>query len=481
MNFKSCIIIGAGNAGRPVARLLNHKGVDVTITDTKKYDDFTSRRQEMLDILHDEGVTLDLGVKNPDIDKYDAVFLAPTIPVTASIHKEIEEKSKILITRKMISDIVNNILDMDKIGITGSFGKTTTTNMLTHIFKAAGFNVYQCSSMKWNLVSEAIVDDIVRGEYKGADIAILELPHGTLGLMGELDLKIGVLTNLRPEHLCEFGGSMQKYIDRKACILPASDTLVANVQCGDLLTYKRKDTIYFNFENDEEVNTEKYVPAYDGSYENNSYHIKIDNGTSIIESDIDIDTIAYYNYENLTAAIATSMTYGISLDDIKKGIRLFTGVGGRMEYLGKFNGVDAYYDASYGDQSVRQALEAIKDEYLIILYNSVNSTTIRDPSESGRVIGDYANMVIATGYVEITDTLNMNSAIELLHAIENDDVIKLAVCTIDEAAELAMKYAKPGDIIVHLGPGASNSYQQVKDRMLKGLNEGSKRYENNGY
>lgn len=299
--------------------------------------------------------------------------------------------------------------------------------------------------------------------------------------MGDLDLKIGVLTNLRPEHLCEFGGSMQKYIDRKACILPASDTLVANVQCGDLLTYKRKDTIYFNFENDEEVNTEKYVPTYDGSYENNSYHVKIDNNGSIVESDIDIDTIAYYNYENLTAAIATSMTYGISLDDIKKGIRLFTGVGGRMEYLGKFNGVDAYYDASYGDQSVRQALEAIKDEYLIILYNSVNSTTIRDPSESGRVIGDYANMVIATGYVEITDTLDMNSAVELLYAIENDDVIKLAVCTIDEAAELAMKYAKPGDIIVHLGPGASNSYQQVKDRMLKGLNEGSKRYENNRY
>ena len=39
-----------------------------------------------------------------------------------------------------------------------------------------------------------------------------------------------------------------------------------------------------------------------------------------------------------------------------------------------------------------------------------------------------------------------------------------------------MKYAKEGDIIVHLGPGASNSYQQVKDKLIKGLKEGSKRY-----
>ncbi|WP_455645114.1 Mur ligase family protein [Methanosphaera sp.] len=479
MTFNSCLVVGAGNAGRPVARLLNHQGVDVTITDAKTYDEFTTRRQGMLDILKKEGVTLDLGVKTPVIDDFDAIFLAPTIPETAPIRKEIENQSKIIVTGKTISNIVNEIIDMDKIGITGSFGKTTTTDMLTNIFKAAGLNVYHCSSMKWNLVSEAIVDDIVRGEYKGADVAILELPHGTLGLLSELDLKIGVLTNIRPEHLCEFGGSMQKYVDRKECILPISNTLVANVQCGDLLTYKREDTIYFNFENDEEADTEKYVPIYEGYYKDDQYNIKVTKDDEIIETSIDIDTIAFYNYENLTAAIATSLTYGLSIDDVKKGIALFTGVGGRMEYLGKYNGVDAYYDASYGDQSVRQALEAIKDEHLIILYNTVDSTTIRDKAESGRVIGDYANMVIATGYVEITDTLNMDSAIELLSAIENDDVIKLAVCTIDEAAELAMKYAKPGDIIVHLGPGASNSYDQVKNRMLKGLTEGSKRYGSN--
>ena len=333
--------------------------------------------------------------------------------------------------------------------------------------------------MKWNLVSEAIVDDIIKGEYKGADIAIVELPHGTLGLLGELDLKIGVLTNLRPEHLCEFGGSMQKYVDRKACILPASQTLVANSQCGDLLTYKRDDTIYFNFEDQEELDLEKYKPVYTGLIDDDgNYHIQIDTHDEISDYEVDIDTVAYYTYENLTAAIAASMTYGLTIDDVKRGISNFTGVGGRMEYLGKFNGVDAYYDASYGDQSVRQALEAIKDENLIILYDNVDSTTIRDKKESGRTIGDYANIVIASGYVEVTNTLDMDSALELLGAIENDDVVKLGVCTVDEAAELAMKYAKPGDIIVHLGPDASNSYEQAKTRMLKGLNEGSKRYDN---
>ena len=477
MNFKSCLVVGAGNAGRPVARLLNHERVDVTLYDTKSFNDFTTRRQDRLSILEKEGVTLELGTKYPDIGKYDAIFLAPTIPESALIRNEIKKQNKIEITRKTISDIVNKILTMDKIGITGSFGKTTTVNMLTNIFKAAEYDVYQCSSMKWNLVSEAIVDDIVKGEYKRADIAILELPHGTLGLMGELDLKVGVLTNLRPEHLCEFDGSMEKYVERKTCIIPASKTLVANSQCGDLLTYKREDTIYFSFENGEDVGIKKYIPTYQGFYDD-KYNIKITKDDETIESSIDIDTIAFYTYENLTAAIATSMEYGISLEDIKKGIGTFTGVGGRMEYLGDFNGVDAYYDASYGDQSVRQALKSIKDENLIILYDNVDSTTVRDKAESGRVIGDYANIVIASGYVEITDTLDMDAALELLNAVENKDVLKIAVRDVEEAAELAIKHAKQGDIIVHLGPDASNSYQQTKDKMINGLKKGCKRYAN---
>lgn len=479
--IKSCVVIGAGNAGRPVARLLNHQGIEVTITDSKEYEQFSTRRQEMLDVLKNEGIQLVLGEKHPNISDFDAIFFAPTIPESAQIRKDAEEYSLKIIDRTYVSNVVNNIINMPKIGITGSFGKTTTTTMVTNIFKAAGFKVYQCSSMKWNLVSEAIVDDIVRGEYKDADIAILELPHGTLGLLGELDLTIGVITNLHPEHLCEFGGSMEKYVERKACILPASKTLIANVQCGDLLTYQRLDTIYFNFEDNLEKDLSKYKPTYEGSYNGDKFFIKINNDQKI-QDELKLDTIANYNYENLTAAIAIGMTYGISFEDIKKGISMFTGVGGRMEYLGKFNGIDAYYDASYGDQSVRQALESIKDENLIILYGSVDSTTIRDKAESGRVIGDYANIVIASGYVEITDTLNMDGAIELLSAIENENVIKMAVCTMDESAELAMKYAKEGDIIVHLGPGASNSYQQVKDKLIKGLENGCKRYgKNNEY
>ena len=477
MEIKKCLVIGAGNAGRPVAKILNHVGVEVVVTDTKKMEQFSPRFQGYLEDMKSMGITLSLGINEPDVTGFDSIYLAPTIPQSAPIRKIAEDNNLKVLSHEYISKIIDDILDMDKIGITGSFGKTTTTTMITNIFQQAGYRVYSCSSMKQNLVSEALVNDIINGEHIGADIAILELPHGTLGLLRGLKLKIGIITNVLSEHLSEFGGSLQKYADRKAMIMDMCDTLIANCQCGDILTYKRKDTIYYNMQSSysKDFDTEKYPPKFTSYFKDDIFHVNYEENGTIMDETFKLDSIANYNYENLTAAVAVGITYGLSINDIKKGINMFESVGGRMEYLGNYNGADAYYDASFGP-SIRQALEAVKDRNIIVVFGFLDTTTIRDKKENGKIVGEYANMVIATGYAELMGELNMDNALELLNAIENKDVIKLAVCDVEEASELAVKYAKEGDIIVHLGTGASNSYQEVKDKLLKGLTEGSKRY-----
>jgi UDP-N-acetylmuramoylalanine--D-glutamate ligase len=477
LEIKNCIVIGAGNAGRPVAKLLNYLDVEVTMTDTKKLDEFTPRFQGYLTDLEKMGITLSLGVDTPDITGFDAIYLAPTIPESAPIWKLAKENNLKILDCEYISGLIDEILDMDKIGITGSFGKTTTTTMITNIFQHAGYNVYHCSSMKQNLVSEALVNDIIKGEHIGADIAIIELPHGTLGLLGKMTLKIGVLTNVLSEHLSEFDDSMEKYAERKSMMLDMCDKFIANCQCGDLVGYKREDTIYYNMLSSfsDEIDTEKYPPKFTGFFKDDIFHINYCDDGKLVDETFKLDSIANYNYENLIAAVGVGVTYGLPMDAIKKGINAFESVGGRMEYLGNFNGADAYYDASFGP-SIRQALEAIKDKNIIVVFGFLDTTTIRDKKLNGKIIGDYASMVIATGYAELMGELNMDNAFELLNAIENKDVVKLAVCDVEEASELAVKYAKEGDIIVHLGTGASNSYQEVKDKMIKGLTEGSKRY-----
>ena len=73
-----------------------------------------------------------------------------------------------------------------------------------------------CSSRMGNLLSETIIDGIVKGLHKKNDIAVLEIPHGTLGVTFKVHLKVAVLTNIYIDHLDEFDNSLEKYAARNA-------------------------------------------------------------------------------------------------------------------------------------------------------------------------------------------------------------------------------------------------------------------------
>ena len=197
MNY---LVVGAGNASRPVARLLNHLGHDVVVTDLKDISEFKIEFQRSLIEMEKEGVTLDMANKNPSVDGFDAVYMPPTLPKSAPIAQKIAESDLKILTNEEFSKIVNDLIPYDIIGITGTMGKTTTTFITTSLFKQAGYKVWSCSSLVNNLVSEAIIDGIVKGKVNECDIAIFELPHGTIGLLNKLDIKICLLTNVAEEY-----------------------------------------------------------------------------------------------------------------------------------------------------------------------------------------------------------------------------------------------------------------------------------------
>ena len=179
MNY---LVVGAGNASRPVARLLNYLGHNVTITDLKEISEFKPIYQTWLHKMEGEGITLDLKNPNPTLDGIEAVYIPPTLPEDAPISKLIAASDVKILTNEQFSKMVNELVSTDIIGITGSMGKTTTTMLISSVFKAAGYNVWTCSSLANNLVSETIIDGIITGKAQNCDIAVFELPHGTLGL-----------------------------------------------------------------------------------------------------------------------------------------------------------------------------------------------------------------------------------------------------------------------------------------------------------
>ena len=313
MNY---LVVGAGNASRPVARLLNYLNHDVVITDLKDISEFKIEFQRSLIEMEKEGVKLDLANKDPSVEGFDAVYMPPTLPNTAPIAKKVADSDLKVLTNEEFSKIVNDLIPVDIIGITGTMGKTTTTFITTSLFKQAGYKVWSCSSLVNNLVSEAIIDGIVKGKAKECDIAIFELPHGTIGLLNKLDVKIGLLTNIAEDHLSEFGGSLEKYQQRKLVLQAMSETFIANNSCRDIIETVRDDCIYYAL--DEDVD-------FKGTVGDKSLTIKYDKG----EFTTPFNMMSYF-FENSVAASSVALTYGVSEDDIIDALTVFKGLPAHM-------------------------------------------------------------------------------------------------------------------------------------------------------
>ena len=365
MNY---LVVGAGNASRPVARLLNYLGHKVVITDLKDISEFKIEFQRSLIEMEKEGVILDLPNKDPSTEGFDAAYMPPTLPDSAPIAQKVKNSNLKVLTNEEFSKIVNDLIPVDIIGITGTMGKTTTTFITTSLFKQAGFKVWSCSSLVNNLVSEAIIDGIVKGKADDCDIAIFELPHGTIGLLNRLNVKIGLLTNIAEDHLSEFGGSLEKYQQRKLILQAMSETFIANNSCRDIIEGVRDDAIYYAL--DEDVD-------FKGTVGEKSLTIK--------SKDVEFTTPFYmmsYFFENSVAASAAALTYGVSEKDITDALTVFKGLPAHMEDVGDYNGRKVILDSAFLYDGMKITLDYFKDESVVLFLDHFDTLSVRGSGDS---------------------------------------------------------------------------------------------------
>ena len=440
MNY---LVVGAGNASRPVARLLNHLGHNVIITDLKEITAFKSDVQRILLQMEGEGITLDLGNQNPSLEGIEAVYAPPTLPDSAPIAKLIKEYDVDVLTNEKFSKIVNDLIPVNIIG---------------------GYKVWSCSSLVNNLVSEAIIDGIVKGKANDCDIAIFELPHGTIGLLDNLDIKIGLLTNIAEDHLSEFGGSLEKYQQRKLILEKMSETFIANYSCFDIINPQRNDALYYALDEDVDfkgtVGDESLTIEYNGEKFTTPFHM-----------------MSYF-FENSVAASAVALTYGVKKEDIIDALSVFKGLPAHMEDVGDYNGRKVILDSAFLYDGMKITLDYFKDESVVLFLDHFDTLSVRDKAEVGELVSNYdIKTVIASGFNEVTQEIEMEAANELLDAITNPKIQKVAVENIEIAAAETFKYSKPGDIILHMGPLIAYDRLTTVEKIMKGLDEGSKKYD----
>ena len=217
---KRIVILGAGESGAGSAVLAQKQGFDVFVTDSGTIKE---KYREMLvshNIAFEEGkhsmeLIMNAGevIKSPGLREDNPVVVAvreKNIPVISEI------------------EFAGRYTDAVKICVTGSNGKTTTTNLISHMMKKAGLNV----AMTGN-VGNSFALAVAEGGY---DYYVIELSSFQLDGMYDFRADIAILLNITPDHLDRYDHEMQNYVDSKMRV-------VRNQASGDCFIWCADDPI----------------------------------------------------------------------------------------------------------------------------------------------------------------------------------------------------------------------------------------------
>ena len=347
--MKRIVIIGAGESGAGAAVLAKKEGFDVFVSDMSKINDKYKKILDDHNIEWEEGHHTEEKILNAS-----EIVKSPGIPKEAPMIKKVMEKGIHIISE---IEFASRYTNSKMVCITGSNGKTTTTSLIYHIFKEAGYDAGLAGNIGKSLALQVAEDP---HEYY-----IIELSSFQLDNMYDFHANIAILLNITPDHLDRYDFCMQNYVDAKMRI-------IQNQTEKDSFIYWNDDPII-------KKELEKYdikaiVFPFSELKENGSIGY-IEEGKYIIEKPTpfnmeqeELSLSGKHNiYNSLAAGIATNIA-GIKKEVIRKSLSDFPGVEHRLEKVTKVGGVQYINDSKATNvDACWYALESMKTPTILIV------------------------------------------------------------------------------------------------------------------
>lgn len=329
VKMEKYLIVGAGRSGICSANMLYELGIDFIIYDAKSDLDI----QSILEKLDKkQGVSFLLGdIKEADLDGISVCVVSPGVPLTTPVMKAITGKG-IPVWSEI--ELAYRYDKGDVIGITGTNGKTTTTALTHEIVKAWKNDALLVGNIEIPYTGLALTS-----RENGATVA--EISSFQLETMLTFKPKVSAILNITPDHL-DRHGSMEGYAAVKKSIAKnqdENDVCVLNFE-DELLREFGKElkckVVYFSSRR----------RLTDGVYYEDGGIYFAENGESTLFIRVDeANLVGLHNYENIMAAAAMTMNFGVPLDIIREAVKAFTAVEHRIEFVCEKNGVKYYNDS----------------------------------------------------------------------------------------------------------------------------------------
>jgi len=412
---KNLGVLGLGKSGVAAANLAAKLGYDVFASDS-------GRKRKIKEL--NKKVNTEFGKHSDKILDSDVIVKSPGIHSDIPILKKAIKKKIIVISELAFS--LENSKYKKIIAITGTNGKTTTTDLTSKIIKS----VYKESIVVGNIGMPLSDKALKTG--KGTYIT-MELSSYQLEDTPDFRPNISVLLNITPDHL-EHHKTMNAYIKAKQNVFinqRRGDFAILNYDdklCKRISSKVKANLIYFS----------KKALNKGIFYNNDKIVIKVDKKHFEIEPKINI--VGSHNIENILAATAAAYVAGVNPKDIEKVISRYRGVEHRIEFVKTVNGTDYYNDSkSTNIDSTRVALESFDKNVLIIMGGRDKGfpylplrNLVKDKVKAIFLIGEASNKIRKdlNGTTNFYDCGNIENAVKQIYKISTpcDTVLLSPAC-----------------------------------------------------
>ncbi len=306
------------------------------------------------------------------------------------------------------------------IGVTGTDGKTTTSNLIHAIFREAGKRAglmttanFKMGGQEWEnttrqstLEAPEVQQLLRRMVDEGMTHAVIEATsHGLeLQRVRGCAFDVGVLTNITHEHL-EFHKTLENYRRAKARLFeildPARDKGL-NARPAAILN--RDDASY------DVVRPYCRVPIFDYAIDQaaaiRAVDVRLDaRGTRFrailpgAEVEIETQLVGPFNVSNCLAAIATAWSQGIEPAVIARALARVSGVAGRMERIDEGQPFTVIVDYAHTPDSLAKVLAILRPlttGKLMLVFGSAGERDVLKRPIMGRIAAQMTDFFVIT-------------------------------------------------------------------------------------
>ena len=363
------------------------------------------------------------------------------------------------------------------VGITGTNGKTTSSYLIHGILEQAGIDSGLIGTVQYLVGGEVIsaarttpespdllglLDTMVKS---GCGACILEVSsHAvTLNRVTGVKLEVAVFMNLTRDHL-DFHNDMEEYFRAKAALFEVGEVNHRVVNRDDpfgkrLLKEIGADVLTFGLE-EGDISPEGPVTIEE-------WGSRCRLSTPWGPVDVNTALPGRFNLYNIMAAVASCGLLGLTADSISRGLSSVDRVPGRFERVDRGQSFTAVVDYAHTPDALENVLEnarAITNGRVITVFGCGGDRDTSKRPLMGQAAGRHSDLVFVT-----TDNPRSEDPEFIMDQIMEGlgDPIGIVERVSDRrtAIGLAVREARPGDMVVVAGKGHEN-YQIIGERIL---------------